>query len=82
MTTGAPRVTSLDEDQEKLPSRQGASTAGTYPYRYAWGNNPVRAGRKGQPCRILLRSRRMSSVLVEFPDGFRMITSRRALRRS
>jgi hypothetical protein len=53
-----------------------------FPYRYTWGNNPVRACVKGQSCRILVRSSRMASVLVEFPDGFRMVTSRRALRRS
>jgi hypothetical protein len=58
------------------------TSARDFPYRYAWGNNPVRARVKGQPCRILVRSSRMASVLVEFPGGFRMVTSRRALRRS
>jgi hypothetical protein len=58
----------------------GAVNPTGWPYRYAWGNNPVRAARKGQPCRVLIRSLRMSSVLVEFPDGFQMVTSRRALR--
>jgi hypothetical protein len=37
--------------------------------------------RKGQPCRILVRGR-MGNVLVEFPDGFRVVTSHRAVRRA
>jgi hypothetical protein len=37
--------------------------------------------RKGERCRILVRSRRMNSCLVEFPDGFRVVTSRNAVRR-
>ncbi len=36
--------------------------------------------RKGQPCRILIRSKKMNSVLVEFPDGTRYVTSRYAVR--
>ena len=68
-------------DEEKQPAGSEASTPVSYPYRYAWGNNGVRLAWKGQPCRILVRSKRMSSVLVEFPDGFRMVTSRRGLRK-
>ena len=37
--------------------------------------------RKGQQCRVLARGRR-NSVLVEFPDGFRVVTSRWAVRRA
>ncbi|HEY8256225.1 MAG TPA: hypothetical protein VIG08_01065 [Gemmatimonadales bacterium] len=37
--------------------------------------------RKGQVCRILVRSRRMNSCLVEFEDGYRVVTSRHAVRR-
>lgn len=37
--------------------------------------------RHGQACRILVRSRRMNSALVEFTDGFRVITSRNYVRR-
>lgn len=36
--------------------------------------------RKGQLCRVLVRSRRMNSVLVEFTDAFRVVTSRYAVR--
>jgi hypothetical protein len=36
--------------------------------------------RKGQPCRILARGR-MNSILVEFEDGYKVITSRYAVRR-
>lgn len=31
--------------------------------------------RKGQPCRVLARGR-MNSCLVEFEDGYRVVTSR------
>ena len=48
-------------------------------YRYAWGNNPVRARLKGRLCRIVARGT-MGSVLVEFLDGERQIVSWRALR--
>ena len=46
-------------------------------YRYAWD----RQGRKGQMCTVLARGA-MNSCLVEFGDGYRMITSRNALRKT
>lgn len=45
-------------------------------YLYAWN----RCGRKGQACNLLARGT-MNSCLLEFEDGFRMVTSRNALRR-
>jgi hypothetical protein len=36
--------------------------------------------RKGQPCRVLARGT-LNSVLVEFDDGARVVTSRHAVRR-
>lgn len=53
----------------------------TYPYVFAWGNNPVRAALKGRRCRIVA-SGAMSTVMIEFQDGQRVTTSRRALRRA
>lgn len=50
------------------------STDQTYIYR--WN----REGRKDQRCRVLVRGK-MNSVLVEFDDGFRMVTSRNAVRK-
>lgn len=35
--------------------------------------------RKGQRCRVLVRGRK-NSVLVEFEDGFQVVTSRYAVR--
>lgn len=35
--------------------------------------------RKGQPCRVLVRGR-MNSILVEFEDGYKVVTSRFAVR--
>ncbi len=51
-----------------------------YPYLFRW-NRPGLPGRKGQPCRVLIRSRRMNSCAIEFEDGFRAIVSRNALRK-
>lgn len=52
-----------------------------YPLVYTWGNNPVRAALKGRRCRIVVKSRRMGSALIEFDNGFRVVTSWRAVRR-
>ena len=37
--------------------------------------------RKGQPCRVLVRTQAGNSALVEFEDGLRVVTSRFAVRR-
>jgi hypothetical protein len=37
--------------------------------------------RKGQPCRVLVRGK-MNSILVEFEDGYKVITSRYAVRKA
>ena len=47
--------------------------------RYVWGNNPVRKKYRGQLCCILAYGKK-NSVLIEFSDNFKMITSRLALR--
>ena len=47
-----------------------------WPYIYYFN----RQGRKGQLCRVLVLGK-MNSCLVEFEDGYRMITSRTAIRR-
>lgn len=36
--------------------------------------------RRGQPCRIIARGK-LNSALVEFTDGFKVVTSRYAVRR-
>lgn len=36
--------------------------------------------RFGQPCRVLVRAK-MNSCLVEFADGFKVVTSRWSVRR-
>lgn len=48
---------------------------------YVWGNNGVRKELKGKRCRVLHRGARLHSVLVEFEDGQRVITSARAIRK-
>ena len=47
-----------------------------FPYIYRWN----RCGRKGQRCAVIVRGK-MNSCLVVFDDGFKMVTSRNAIRR-
>ena len=37
--------------------------------------------RKGQPCRVIARGK-MNSILVEFEDGMKVVTSRYAVRKN
>ena len=53
-----------------------SANVGEYPYVYYWH----RCGRKGQPCKVTARGA-MNSIRVEFEDGFKMITSRYAVRK-
>lgn len=46
-------------------------------YIYRWD----RQGRKGQRCKLLARGT-MNSCLLEFDDGYQMVTSRNALRKA
>lgn len=48
------------------------------PYLYRWD----RQGRKGQACEVLIRTKVMNSCLVQFDDGYTMVTSRNALRKN
>ena len=55
---------------------------GEQTYIFSWGNNPKRATMKGRECRVLYRTPRMNSVLVEFLDnGQQEVTSRNSLRK-
>lgn len=47
-----------------------------YPYYFAWD----REGRKGQFCKVTARGT-MNSRLVEFEDGYCMVTSGNAIRK-
>ena len=48
-----------------------------FPYIYRWSHQ----GRKGQRCRLVARGT-MNSVLLEFEDGYRMVTSGNALKKA
>ena len=50
-------------------------------FDYIWFWKKKLPERKGQRCRVLIRSKRLNSVLVEFEDGFRTNTSRFAIRK-
>ena len=47
---------------------------------YYWYWKKKLPERKGQRCRVLARGK-MNSILVEFEDGYQVITSRHAVRR-
>jgi hypothetical protein len=52
-----------------------------FDYIYTWKQNAMRVlDRKDQKCRVLIRGR-MNSCLLEFEDGFQVVTSRNAIRR-
>lgn len=69
MRTNAVRTAVLDSGDYVGPS--------ILPYIYRWN----RQERKGQPCKVLARGT-MNSCLVEFADGYRMVTSRNAIKRN
>ncbi len=50
----------------------------TFDRTYRWKNNPKRAHLVGKHCRVIAHGSSMHSVLLEFEDGERVITSRRA----
>lgn len=50
-------------------------------FTHVWHWKAKLKERKGQPCRVLVWGK-MNSILVEFADGFRVVTSRYAVRRS
>jgi hypothetical protein len=50
-------------------------------YDHIWRWKTRLPERKGQHCRVVLRGGRMNSVLVEFRDGQRTVTSRWAVKK-
>jgi len=51
------------------------------PYDRVWYWRKWLPDRKGQPCRIVVRGRSMNSALIEFEDGYRVVSSRWAVRK-
>lgn len=49
-------------------------------FEYRWFWRARLPDRKGQRCRVVARGR-MNSILVEFLDGYRVVTSRFAVRK-
>lgn len=50
-----------------------------YPHIWFWRSRLPE--RKNAPCRVVARGK-MNSILVEFADGFRVLTSRYAVRKN
>lgn len=54
----------------------------TFDYVYFWKATPMRPlDRKGHRCRLLVIGTAMNSVLIEFEDGLKVVTSRNAIRK-
>lgn len=51
------------------------------PFDHVWFWRVRLPERKDEPCRVLARGK-MNSILVEFADGFRVVTSRYAVRKA
>lgn len=51
----------------------------TFDYEWFWRRRLP--DRKGQNCRVLIRAKKMNSIMVEFEDGYRVVTSRYAVRK-
>ncbi len=51
------------------------------PFDHVWYWRSRLPERKGEHCRVLARGR-MNTILVEFPDGYRVTTSRHAVRKA
>jgi hypothetical protein len=57
------------------------SLPNTLVFPYVWRVHTRLPERFGTPCRILLRARRMNTILVEFEDGYKVLTSGNYLRK-
>jgi hypothetical protein len=61
-------------------------SAPDYPYRWFWKGHGTQRQRsdvqcKDQLCRVICAGK-MNSVLIEFEGGYRVVTSRRGLRKA
>ncbi len=54
--------------------------AARFPYYFAWKNNDLRRQYYGKPCRLVAAGA-LNSILIEFENGRRLVTSRNAIRR-
>ncbi len=71
----------LIEAQEPPFEAEGVHDDGDDDWTHIWWWRARRPDRKGQPCSVVVRGAR-GSVLVQFRDGERIVTSRHAVRRS
>lgn len=49
---------------------------------YVWHWRCRLPHRKGEPCRVLVRGGRLGSILVQFADGVKVVTSHYAVRKA
>lgn len=63
--------------EARAAAGEGGGSVSDIKYIYRWD----RQGRKGQRCNVLARGT-MNSCLLIFEDGYRMVTSRNAIRKN
>ncbi len=68
----------IDKETELI--KEFLSWAQAHMFNYIWFWRNKLDNRKGQKCRVLRRGK-MNSILVEFEDGYKVITSRYAVRK-
>lgn len=68
------------EDQKDLLSAECVDRS-FMEFDHVWFWKTKLFSRRGQPCRVLARGA-MNSILVEFKDGYRVITGRYAVRQT
>jgi hypothetical protein len=49
-------------------------------YNYVWWWKTKLPDRRGQSCRILIEAPAMNTILVEFEDGYKVVTGKHAVR--
>ena len=64
---------------QKESSAKSKDTPNPFPYQWFWKSRL--AERKGLPCKVLARGK-MNSILVEFEDGYKVVTWRYAVRKN
>lgn len=71
----------LGRDRVALPGLLRSDSMTSTEVWYRWRVRSRLAERFGQKCRVLVRGA-MNSCLVEFEDGYRVVTSRNYVRRA
>ena len=75
------QMTFKEVQQKAMHDKQTDPQKADSEYNYVWFMRKVLCERKGYPCRVLSRSGK-KEIVVEFKDGFQVVTTRHALRKT